>query len=120
MAESPAPVAPKSYWTAVGRCVVFLLAASSIACLLFDFYRICPMRVFTLFIFLPAMAVLLAMAALDWQMGSGRLCRALAIGLLGGLLAAVAYDLFRLPFVFAREWGIASIVPPMNLFKVFP
>ena len=36
------------------------------------------------------------------------------------VLAAVAYDVFRLPFVFAREWGISSVVPPMNLFKVFP
>jgi hypothetical protein len=42
------------------------------------------------------------------------------VGLVGGLLAAVAYDIFRLPFVFAREWGIAAIVPPMKLFKVFP
>jgi hypothetical protein len=42
------------------------------------------------------------------------------IGLAGGLFAAVAYDVFRLPFVFAREWGIDSIVPPMALFKVFP
>src|SRR5262249_37253216 len=30
------------------------------------------------------------------------------------------YDLFRLPFVFAREWGIASVIPPLNLYKVFP
>ncbi len=36
----------------------FLLAAAAIACLLFEFYRLCPMRFFTLFIFLPAMAVL--------------------------------------------------------------
>jgi len=36
------------------------------------------------------------------------------------LLAAVAYDVFRLPFVFAKEWGIESVVPPMDLFKVFP
>src|SRR5665213_496077 len=42
------------------------------------------------------------------------------IGLAGGLLAAVAYDVFRLPFVFAREWGIDAVVPPMNLFQVFP
>ena len=28
--------------------------------------------------------------------------------------------MFRLPFVFAREWGIAGVVPPLNLFKVFP
>jgi len=42
------------------------------------------------------------------------------LGLLGGLLAAVSYDTFRLPFVFAKEWGISSVVPPMDLFKVFP
>ncbi|MEJ7637543.1 MAG: hypothetical protein WKF75_06005 [Singulisphaera sp.] len=29
----------------------------------------------------------------------------------GGAIAAVAYDLFRVPFVFADTWGIASIVP---------
>ena len=32
----------------------------------------------------------------------------------------MAYDVFRLPFVFAKEWGIESVVPPMKLFKVFP
>ena len=26
--------------------------SSSIACLLFDFYRLCPMRLFTIFVFL--------------------------------------------------------------------
>jgi len=59
---------------------------------------------------------------------SGRLIRQLlsesvlvgALAGLAGLLAAVAYDVFRLPFVFAKEWGIDSIVPPMKLFKVFP
>ena len=110
----------KSYWTTLGRWVVFLLAASSIACLLFDFYRLCPMRLFTIFILLPAMAALLAFAAFDRQCGDGQLWQAVTIGILGGLLAAFAYDLFRLPFVFSREWGIASIVPPLKLFKVFP
>ncbi len=42
------------------------------------------------------------------------------IGIAGGLLAALAYHIFRLPFVFAKEWGISSVVPPMKLFKVFP
>ena len=97
-----------------------MLAASSIACLLFDFYRLCPMRTFTLFIFLPAMVVLIAFAIFDRLRGDGLLWRAVSIGLVGGLLAAVSYDVFRLPFVLAKEWGIASIVPPMGLFKVFP
>jgi hypothetical protein len=110
----------KSYWTALGRWLVFMLAASSIACLLFDFYRLCPMRVFTVFVFLPALAALIAFAVFDRQRGDGRLWQAVMIGLAGGLIAAFAYDVFRLPFVFAKEWGIASIVPPMGLFKVFP
>ena len=112
--------AVKSHWNALGRWLVFLLAASSIACLLFDFYRLCPMRVFTLFIFLPAMFILFAFALFDRFRGNGTLWRAVLIGFVGGLLAAVSYDVFRLPFVFAKEWGIDSVVPPMNLFKVFP
>jgi hypothetical protein len=78
------------------------------------------MRTFTLFIFLPALVILLGFAVFDRVQGDGMLWRAVLIGFIGGLLAAVAYDVFRLPFVFAKEWGIASIVPPMNLFKVFP
>lgn len=35
-------------------------------------------------------------------------------------MAAVAYDVFRLPFVFARQWGLDRVVPAMDLFKVFP
>jgi hypothetical protein len=107
-------------WNTRGRLLVFILAASSIACLLADFYGLCPMRIFTPFIFLPATLALLGIALLDRQRGDGQLWRAVMTGLVGGLLAAVAYDIFRLPFVFANEWGIASIVPPMSLFKVFP
>jgi hypothetical protein len=97
-----------------------LLASSSLACLLVDFYGICPMRLFTLAIFLPAVLALAALGIYDWRRGDGRLGWSVLIGLSAGLLAALAYDLFRLPFVFARQWGIAWLIPPMNLFKVFP
>jgi hypothetical protein len=110
----------RTYWTAGGRWAVFLLAATSIACLLFDFYRLCPMRTFTLLIFAPAMVVLFVFALFDRIRGDGILWRGVLIGFFGGLLAAVSYDVFRLPFVFAKEWGISSVVPPMDLFKVFP
>jgi hypothetical protein len=63
---------------------------------------------------------LFAFAGLDCWKGDGQLWRAVSSGLVAGLLAAVAYDVFRLPFVFAKEWGIESVVPPMKLFKVFP
>ena len=110
----------QNYWNTRGRWLVFVLATSSIACLLADFYGLCPMRIFTPFIFLPALLALSAFAALDRLRGDGQLWRAVSIGLVAGLLAAVAYDVFRFPFVFAKEWGIESVVPPMNLFKVFP
>jgi hypothetical protein len=109
-----------TYWDARGRWIVFLLAASSIACLLFDFYGLCPMRIFTPFIFLPALLALSGVALFDRLRGDGQLWRAVLVGLVAGLLAAVAYDVFRLPFVFANELGISSVVPPMQLFKVFP
>ncbi|HTE91424.1 MAG TPA: hypothetical protein VK639_20920 [Terriglobales bacterium] len=41
---------------------MFTLAASSIACLLADFFRLCTMRIFTQFIFLPATVILFAWA----------------------------------------------------------
>jgi hypothetical protein len=66
------------------------------------------------------MLALFALAVFDRQRGTGELWRSVLIGVVCGFLAAVAYDLFRLPLVFAREWGISSIIPPMNLFKVFP
>jgi hypothetical protein len=96
------------------------LAATSIGCLLAEFYRLCPMRAFTLFIFAPALAALAAAAVADRWWGDQQLWRAVTIGVAAGLIAAVAYDAFRLPFVFASAWGIDSMIPPMNLFKVFP
>lgn len=78
------------------------------------------MRVFALAVFLPAAMALAALGIYDWRRGDGLLAWSILIGLSAGLLAAAAYDVFRLPFVFARQWGIARLVPPMNLFKVFP
>lgn len=107
-------------WTWSGRLLVFVLSAMSIWCLLAEFYGLCSMRTFTLAVLLPATAALIVMALLDRARGDGRLWRAVVLGAAAGLLAAIVYDVFRLPFVFAKQWGLASVVPPMNLFKVFP
>src|SRR6266511_1050023 len=48
--ETATAAVRKYYWNASGRWLVFALAASSIACLLADFYGLCPMRIFTPFI----------------------------------------------------------------------
>ena len=78
------------------------------------------MHTFTLFIFLPALAGLAALSLADLTYGDRQLWRGVVIGIVSGVVAAVAYDLVRLPFVFATAWGIDSMVPPLNLFKVFP
>jgi hypothetical protein len=104
----------------ITRVFVFLLAATSIACLLGEMYRLWPMRVFTLTVFAPACCALIAMAIDDRWRGDGRLCRMIVIGAVAGFLAAVTYDVFRLPFVFSKSWGLAGVVPPLPLFKVFP
>jgi hypothetical protein len=108
------------WWGVTGRTSVFLFASSSIFCLLADFYGICSMRFFTLWISIPCLAALGLIAAADRSRGRHLAWRGILIGLTAGLIAAVAYDIFRLPFVFAKTWGIQSFVPPMNLFKVFP
>jgi hypothetical protein len=107
-------------WTLPGRLVVFTLSATSIWCLLAEFYGLCSMQAFTLFILLPATAALVALAVVDRLKGDGMLWRGVVVGAVAGFAAACAYDVFRLPFVFSREWGLDAVVPPMNLFKVFP
>jgi hypothetical protein len=102
------------------RITVFLLASTSIACLLTEMYRLCPMRGFTLYIFVPACCALIAMAVYDAVRGDGRLWRMVVVGAIAGFIAAVSYDIFRLPFVFSKQWGLTAIVPALPLFKVFP
>ncbi len=108
-------------WTPSGRALVFVLAAASIWCLLAEMYNLCSMRSFFYAVLTPATIALYALAALDRSGGTGQLFRYVMLGSLAGLLAAVAYDIFRLPFVFSDAWGLARLgVPQMPLFKVFP
>jgi len=102
------------------RVAIFVLAATSIACLLGQMYGWWPMRGFTLMVFVPSCCVLAAMAWCDRRSGNGRLCQVMAIGAAGGLAATVGYDVFRLPFVFAAKWGLDGVLPALPLFKVFP
>ena len=116
----PATLPTLLRWTAPGRLLVLALSATSIWCLLAEFYGLCSMRTFTFAFFLPSTIALLALASLDRVRGEGRLWRAVVVGGFAGFIAACAYDVFRLPFVFAQEWGIDAVMPPLKLFKVFP
>ena len=98
------------------RAIAFALAATSIWSLLVEFYGLMSMRTFALWVCCPAMIALVIWAMVD----RGGIRGIIWIGAVAGLLAACAYDVFRLPFVFAREWHIDSVVPALPLFRVFP
>jgi hypothetical protein len=108
------------HWSGAWRTVIFLLAASSIWCLLAEMYGWCSMRTFTLWILIPATVLLYALAIWDRAGGDRTLWRGVLIGSIAGLLGAIAYDIFRLPFVFSHSWHLGGIVPQMPLYMVFP
>jgi hypothetical protein len=81
--------------------VVFLLASLSFACLLGQFYGLWTMHWFGCWVLPPAALIL---AWLAWSDRGAATTTAgprvwIVRGTIGGLVAAVAYDLYRLPFV---------------------
>jgi hypothetical protein len=116
MKSSPAILS----WSLPARILVFVLAATSIWCLLSEFYGLCTMQWFTYAILIPANAVLIILAIADRVQGSGLLWRGVVIGAVAGLVAACAYDVFRIPFVVAAIDKVGPEWLRMPLFKVFP
>jgi hypothetical protein len=94
------------------RIVVFGLAFLSFACLLGNFYGLWTMHVFGCWVLPPATALLIWVAWKNRRIAAGlhNPHSWVVQGALGGVLAAFAYDLYRLPFVLAGA----------PLFKVFP
>jgi hypothetical protein len=111
---------PRDFWSLPFRLVVFVLAATSIWSLLIEFFGWWSMRSFTLFVSLPALLILFGVALADRALGTHRLWRAALLGATAGLFAAGAYDVFRLPFVYAESLGVQHVLPALKLFKVFP
>src|SRR6185503_9384212 len=87
--------------TAALRVIVFLLAFLSFACLLGQFFHVWTMHFFGCWILPPATALLAFIAFTARRCPPGVLSPHTWIvqGALGGVVAAVAYDLYRLPFV---------------------
>jgi hypothetical protein len=110
----------RNHWNGPWRILVFALASTSIASLLVEFYQIVSMRWFAITVFLPASLALIGIAIIDLRRGSRQTGRAIVVGCVAGLVASLAYDCFRIPFVYSDAWGINSVVPTLKLFKVFP
>ena len=91
------------------RPLVFTLALLSFACLLGNFYGLWTMHAFGCLVLPPATVLLIWIAWKTRAQPDGP-HRWIVQGTLGGLIAAVAYDLYRLPFVLGGA----------PLFKVFP
>ncbi len=77
------------------RPVIFFLAWLSFACLFGQLYGLWSMKTFALAVFPPATILLIVAAAI--APGAPRTW--IVEGAVGGIVAAVAYDLYRLPFV---------------------
>src|SRR3954469_17451171 len=118
--NQPRAAASWYQWTPVGRALVFFLAATSIWCLLAEFYGLCSMRTFTFAILIPSTVLLVLITAMDYLKGDRRLFHAVMIGAAGGFLAAIAYDLFRLPWVLGYADHVGPAWLRLPLFKVFP
>lgn len=95
-----------------GRIGVWGLASMSFACLLGHFYGFWSMRLFACTVLPLATALLVYIAYINRQQPAGvqNPYTWIVEGALGGLFAAVIYDLFRLPFVLSGY----------PLFGVFP
>jgi len=120
MKTAPSQLPSFLTWSPAGRTLIFLLAAFSIWSLLAEFYRLCSMRTFTLYVEIPATALLILIAFTDLAKGDRRLWRAVVIGAVGGLLASFAYDLYRLPWVITAIDKIGPMCLRLPLYKVFP
>ena len=94
------------------RLVVFTLAFLSFACLLGQFYDLWPMHIFGCYVLPPSTALIVAIAYRSRHQVRGIRSPYTWIveGAVGGIVAAVAYDLYRLVFVLQGA----------PLFKVFP
>ncbi len=94
------------------RPVVFTLASLSFACLLGQFFGFWTMHVFGCWVLPPATALLVFIAYRNRDRGAdlGSPHTWIVQGAIAGVVAAVAYDLYRLPFVLSGA----------PLFKVFP
>src|SRR4030095_3039735 len=94
------------------RLLVFTLALMSFVCLLGTLYGLWPMHVFACLILPPATLILIGIAyraePAAEPLQSPRTW--IVEGAIGGVVAAIVYDLYRLPFVLNGA----------PLFKVFP
>ena len=95
--------------TRYNRWLIFGLAARSFACLLGQFYGLWSMRAFAGWVLLPVTVLLAGIAAAARDRKSGPAFWVIE-GSLGGLVAALAYDLFRLPFVL-RGYPLFDVFP---------
>jgi hypothetical protein len=95
------------------RVLIWLLASVSFACLLGEFYHFWDMRIFACVALVPSIVALCAIAIFGWsaQNESWREASTFVVqGTIGGLIAAVAYDVFRIPFVM-MGYPLLSVFP---------
>ncbi len=107
------------FWNGYSRLLAFALAFTSIACLILHFYGLASMRFVFAAVTIPAFVILAALCWRSVRQVDKTFAKMVAIGSIAGLVAAIAYDLFRLPFVVLHASGYHYPFA-LPLFKVFP
>ena len=127
VAQSKLPVPAASMlprfldWTSSGRALIFLLAATSILCLIIDAEGYVTLRSFFFAILGPAYLALAAIAVLNRSKGDGQLFRAIKFGAIAGIVGAIVFFIFRMPFVYSQQLGLEQYgIRQYPFFNIYP
>jgi hypothetical protein len=88
-------ISPSSRRVTALRVIAFLSAAASLAALLAQVFLHMPMAFFLLFVGMPSVFLLYAIAAYAKRIDAGILVDGMAVGLRGGFFATIGYDIIR-------------------------
>jgi hypothetical protein len=91
------------------RSLCFVLCIPSVGALLAKVYGVASMQRAAIAVAMPSAFALLVLWWRDWNTPERTLATALEIGVVGGMLGTIGYDLARLPFALAGWRVFASI-----------
>lgn len=116
------PVLPGFFeWTSSGRLLIFLLAATSIFCLILDSEGFVTLRSFFFAGLAPAYVSLVSIALVNRTKGDGQLFRAIKFGAIAGIAGAIVFFIVRVPFVYSHELGLERYgIRHLPFFNIYP
>lgn len=97
------------------RWIALALCAPSGASLLVHLFGSAPLSATVPFVVLPSLVGLVVVAWLAVRRGDTDLAHMLQVGLAGGLVGTIAYDLYRVPF----QWAGHRVFVPIQIYGIW-